>query len=78
MNTAGNNLNLISIPTLHLHGLKDENLENGRKQLANYYDLRRSTVFEIDYHHAMPWHRPDVLKLEEMIRMIDLHTRGDV
>jgi hypothetical protein len=77
MGTAGSNLNLISIPSLHLHGLKDVNLENGRKQLATFYDPKTSTVFEIDYHHAMPWHKTDVSKAEEMIRSVDEYTRGD-
>ncbi|KAF4624685.1 hypothetical protein G7Y89_g13483 [Cudoniella acicularis] len=53
-------LDLISIPTFHLHGLKDHNLENGRKQLATYYDSKQTKLWEIDYHHAMPWFKEDV------------------
>jgi len=64
------NMDLIDIPTLHLHGLKDQNLENGRKQLANHFDPRTTTLMEIDYHHAMPWYKEDLLKFSGTIRKI--------
>ena len=54
---------LITIPTLHLHGTKDANYANGKKQLATFYDWKTSRLLEIDYHHAMPWFRADLLKL---------------
>jgi len=61
---------LITIPTLHLHGTKDVNYANGKKQLANYYDSRTTTLLEIDYHHAMPWYRADLLKLSDAMQKI--------
>ena len=51
---------LISIPTFHLHGLKDRNLLPGRKQLATYYDPKKTKLMEIEYHHAMPWNKEDL------------------
>ena len=50
----------ITTPTLHLHGLKDGNLENGRKMLSTCYDAKTAKLMEIDYHHAMPWNKADV------------------
>jgi hypothetical protein len=74
MMAIASNMDLVDIPTLHLHGLTDVNLENGRKQVANYYDSRMTRVIEINYHHAMPWHKHDLLKLEEAIRKIEKET----
>jgi hypothetical protein len=74
MREIASNMDLVDIPTLHLHGLTDVNLENGRKQVANYYNPRMTRVIEINYHHAMPWHKHDLLKLEEAIRKIDKET----
>jgi hypothetical protein len=61
---------LITIPTLHLHGTKDVNYANGKKQLATYYDQKTATLLEIDYHHAMPWVRADLIKLVAGIERI--------
>jgi hypothetical protein len=72
----GSNSDLISIPTIHLHGLKDAILELGRKQVADHFDPRTSTVVEIDYHHAMPWNKADLLKFEEAILTLYKQTRG--
>ncbi|KAH7327347.1 serine hydrolase FSH [Rhexocercosporidium sp. MPI-PUGE-AT-0058] len=69
---------LITIPTLHLHGTKDLNYENGKKQLEAYYDQSTATVWDIAYHHAMPWYRADVLKFVEMIRKLYADTKGNV
>ncbi|KAK0102598.1 hypothetical protein ONS95_006207 [Cadophora gregata] len=67
---------LINIPTLHLHGTKDVNYENGKKQLKAYYDQSTATVWDIVYHHAMPWYRADVLKFVEMVRKLYADTKG--
>jgi hypothetical protein len=67
---------LITIPTLHLHGTKDVNYANGKKQLATYYHPKTSRLLEIDYHHAMPWFRADLMKLVEGIESIYEDTRG--
>lgn len=57
----------ISTPTLHLHGLKDPHLSNGRRQLATSYDAAAATLYEIDYHHAMPWNKSDAARLADLI-----------
>ena len=66
---------LITIPTLHLHGTKDINYENGKKQLAAFYDQSTATVWDIAYHHAMPWYRADVLKFVDLIRKLYADTK---
>ncbi|KAF2090827.1 putative phospholipase/carboxylesterase [Saccharata proteae CBS 121410] len=58
----------IAIPTLHLHGLKDEYLPHSRRQLATYFKPETTTLYEIDYHHAMPWVTDEINRLAEMIR----------
>ena len=63
-------MDLIDVPTLHLHGLTDKNLENGRKLLANHFDPRTAALIEINYHHAMPWHKKDILKFSAAIRKL--------
>ncbi|TVY64178.1 putative esterase azaC [Lachnellula suecica] len=50
----------ISIPTFHLHGLRDKQLEPGRQQMKTYYDAKTTKLMEIDYHHAMPWNKEDL------------------
>ncbi|CAG8981659.1 hypothetical protein HYALB_00013617 [Hymenoscyphus albidus] len=61
-------LDLIKIPTLHLHGLKDGNLTNGRTMLAAHYAKDNAKLLEIDYHHAMPWIKKDVNAFVSQIR----------
>ncbi|RDL38883.1 uncharacterized protein BP5553_03223 [Venustampulla echinocandica] len=63
-------LDLIRIPTLHLHGTKDDNYVNGKKQLATYYDPQTAKGLEIEYHHAMPWNRDDLLGFAKLIRQM--------
>jgi hypothetical protein len=58
----------ISIPTWHLHGLRDKQLENGRIQMATYYDPKTTKVMEIDYHHAMPWNKDDLTGFTKFVR----------
>ncbi|KAN0091969.1 Serine hydrolase FSH [Hyaloscypha variabilis] len=68
---------LITIPTLHLHGTKDVNYANGKKQLAAYYDQKTTRLLEINYHHAMPWFRADLMKLVDGIESIYQDTKED-
>lgn len=60
----------IFVPTLHLHGLKDVNLNNGRKQLAMFYEPGTTRLLEINYHHAMPWEKSDVAQFSEMLKTL--------
>ncbi|KAL4892816.1 serine hydrolase FSH [Aspergillus ambiguus] len=68
-------LDRVSIPTLHVHGLKDMYLPLGRHQYENYYDRARTTLYEVNYHHAMPWYKHEVDKLADLIQKIDMETR---
>ncbi|KAH8752653.1 serine hydrolase FSH [Hyaloscypha finlandica] len=68
---------LITIPTLHLHGTKDVNYANGKKQLAAYYDRKTARLLEIDYHHAMPWFRADLMKFVDGIESIYEDSQDD-
>ena len=61
----------ISTPTLHLHGLQDQHLLNGRKQLASFYDQSTTKLWDIDYHHAMPWLKSDVIRFAQMIKQMN-------
>lgn len=68
----------ITIPTLHYHGLRDINLTRGRSVLKNYYDPSSVTLWELDYHHAMPWIKEHNLELARLIRQMYHDTRGYV
>lgn len=60
--------NLVRIPSLHLHGLKDVCYERGKIQMTSHFDPATVTCIEIDYHHAMPWHKNDLSLLVEHIK----------
>ncbi|KAL2864966.1 uncharacterized protein BJX67DRAFT_198052 [Aspergillus lucknowensis] len=66
---------VIRIPTVHLHGLKDEFLPLGRDQLAKYYDRDTATLYEINYHHAMPWVRAESEELARLIKELYQKTK---
>jgi hypothetical protein len=61
---------IIGIPTIHLHGLKDGNLENGRIQKGKHFDQSSAILYEIDYHHAMPWLQSEIDHLADLIRQV--------
>ncbi|KAF4212990.1 hypothetical protein CNMCM8980_009580 [Aspergillus fumigatiaffinis] len=63
-------LKRVSLPTLHVHGLKDPFLMLGRQQLGEYYNPKTATLYEVDYHHAMPWARHEAQQLADHIRTI--------
>jgi len=64
----GSALELIRIPTLHLHGLKDQYLSYSKEQYATYFDPATTKLYEIDYHHAMPWRPAEVEKLAQILK----------
>ncbi|KJK67560.1 Serine hydrolase FSH1 [Aspergillus parasiticus SU-1] len=68
---------LIKIPTLHVHGLKDMFLALGRQQHATYYETGTSKVYDVDYHHAMPWYKHEVQRLAELIRELYRESNGN-
>ncbi|KAF7594565.1 hypothetical protein BBP40_008832 [Aspergillus hancockii] len=61
---------VIRIPTLHVHGLKDMFLGLGQHQYATHYDPHTAKLYEVDYHHAMPWVKHEVEGLADRIREI--------
>jgi hypothetical protein len=61
---------VVTIPTLHLHGLKDFVIDMSKNQIKTYFDPSTARLIEIDYHHAMPWHRADLLKFTDSFRQI--------
>ncbi|KAL5337455.1 serine hydrolase FSH [Aspergillus crustosus] len=65
----------IRIPTLHLHGLKDEFLYLGREQLQKYYDPTTAKLYEINYHHAMPWVKAESEELARLIKELYHKTK---
>ncbi|KAF9895154.1 hypothetical protein FE257_000056 [Aspergillus nanangensis] len=65
----------VGIRTLHVHGLKDIFLPLGRHQYETCYEKGTTTLFSVNYHHAMPWHKQDVQQLADHIRKIDKETR---
>ncbi|THC93619.1 hypothetical protein EYZ11_006903 [Aspergillus tanneri] len=67
---------LVRTPTLHVHGLKDMFLMLGQHQLATYYDPKTATLYEVDYHHAMPWVRAEVDRFAELFRKTYMNTKG--
>ncbi|KUJ18815.1 uncharacterized protein LY89DRAFT_732362 [Mollisia scopiformis] len=66
---------VINTPTFHLHGTKDAQYENGKKQMKTYYDPNSVKSMDIDYHHAMPWHRADLVKFCDAVRQIYKDTK---
>ncbi|TID18583.1 hypothetical protein E2P81_ATG06493 [Venturia nashicola] len=66
----------IRIPTLHVHGLRDQYLEYGRQQYAMYFDPETAKLHELDYHHAMPWKPAEVNALAEEIRKLYQSTEN--
>ncbi|RDW61167.1 uncharacterized protein DSM5745_10665 [Aspergillus mulundensis] len=58
---------IVRIPTLHVHGLRDEFLTYGRDQLRQYFDREKAILYEINYHHAMPWVKAES---EELARRV--------
>ncbi|KAI9667965.1 MAG: hypothetical protein M1821_000785 [Bathelium mastoideum] len=66
----------ITIPSLHLHGLKDEFVDYSKKQTSTYYSPDTRNLFEIDYHHAMPWAADDLNHFAELIKKLYRNNRG--
>ena len=66
---------LVRMPTLHVHGLKDMFLPLGRHQFSTYYDTERAQLFEVDYHHAMPWVKHEAQELAALMRKLYRETK---
>ncbi|EYE92016.1 uncharacterized protein EURHEDRAFT_518081 [Aspergillus ruber CBS 135680] len=67
---ASDSFDPITLPTLHVHGLRDPFLHLGVQQTETYFNPQSRTVLEVDYHHAMPWVRSEVQQLASMIRSL--------
>ncbi|PWY69086.1 hypothetical protein BO70DRAFT_300112 [Aspergillus heteromorphus CBS 117.55] len=59
---------VVKIPTVHVHGTKDIVLPLSRHQYDTFYDSESRILYEIDYHHAMPWVKEEVEQLASLIR----------
>lgn len=66
---------VVRIPTLHVHGLKDEFLGYGRDQLEKFFDKDSATLYEVNYHHAMPWIKAESEGLAR--RITELYARAN-
>lgn len=61
---------ILSIPTIHVHGLADSGIHLHRKMLKEYHDPAASTVIEWDGNHRVPIKKVDVEKITtEMYRI---------
>ncbi|KAL4801996.1 serine hydrolase FSH [Aspergillus unguis] len=67
---------IVRIPTLHVHGLKDEFLHYGREQYEKYFDKETAKLYEINYHHAMPWVKAESEGLAKQITELDDRTQA--
>lgn len=47
----------------------------GQHQFAAYYEPSKAQLYEIEYHHAMPWVREEVQHFGELIRKMYRETR---
>ncbi|KAF7629464.1 hypothetical protein AFLA_013178 [Aspergillus flavus NRRL3357] len=74
--TTTNDQRVIRIPTLHMHGLRDKFLALGRDQYNTYFDPSRAFLFEVDYHHAMPWLEKESLALAQRIQSLHKKTQA--
>ncbi|KAH7310181.1 putative phospholipase/carboxylesterase [Rhexocercosporidium sp. MPI-PUGE-AT-0058] len=67
---------LIAVPTLHYLGLRDINLPRGKIILQKYYDASSAKLWELDYHHAMPWVKSENLEFACLIKNMYSITRS--
>lgn len=59
--------NVLRIPTLHVHGLKDPGLEHHRQFLKEYCGEGSTTLIEWDGDHRVPLKQKDVVTVVEQI-----------
>ncbi|KAJ5593782.1 hypothetical protein N7537_010686 [Penicillium hordei] len=61
---------LIQVPTIHVHGIRDPNLDLHQKLLYEYFDLRYTQLVEWDGEHRVPLKAKDVNALVEEINSL--------
>ncbi|KAE8852219.1 hypothetical protein PTNB73_01235 [Pyrenophora teres f. teres] len=69
-------LDLIRIPTIHYHGLKDPNIQLHRRLLHEYFDKRYVRVQEWEGGHRIPIKTKDVNRLVEEIIDMAIQSRA--
>ena len=63
----GQSKHVLKLPTLHVHGLRDEGLHLHRKLLKEYCDSKSADVVEWDGEHRVPIKWVDVKPIREWI-----------
>lgn len=63
----GKSPDVLSLPTIHVHGLADAGLHLHRKMLEQYHDPKTTTVIEWDGTHRVPIKATDVLPITKEI-----------
>lgn len=59
-NTNGDTTHIIRMPTLHVHGLKDEGIRFHRLLMKSYFDSKEARLMEWDGNHRIPFKSSDV------------------
>ncbi|TQV91962.1 hypothetical protein V2A60_005946 [Cordyceps javanica] len=65
---------VLTIPTIHMHGLQDPGLEEHRKLYREYCDPETRSLLEWDAGHRLPIRPDDVTPLVEEIRRVARET----
>ena len=66
----GESPHILSLPTIHVHGVNDLGLHLHRKMLRQYHDPKTSTVIEWDGTHRVPIKKTDVEPIVQAIYKI--------
>ena len=69
---------ILSLPTIHVHGLLDEGLFWHRRMLKQYHDPLTSTVIEWEGNHRVPLKRDEVGRVAVAIRRTARYQGVDV
>ncbi|TKA27977.1 hypothetical protein B0A50_04043 [Salinomyces thailandicus] len=74
----GENPHVLSIPTIHVHGLGDNGLHLHRKMLREYHDPKSTTLIEWDGIHRVPIKKTDVEPITQAIYNVARRQGVDV
>lgn len=74
----GESPHVLSIPTIHVHGLADKGLHLHRRMLKQYHDPRTSTIIEWGGDHRVPLRSADVDPIAQEIYRVAREQGVDV